>query len=159
MSGLRAFGGEVDAVFLDVGGVFHLPATDIIGAALLRVGVDPVDPELLDRFPDQRPSADEVLDRQQLLEHLDAAVATLSASDRLLLALRHQDGRSARGIATLMSLPTPFHVYRRLNRVHTALRQALAARSDRPPRVQSAAPDPSAVQYQWRSDGPLEPSQ
>jgi RNA polymerase sigma factor (sigma-70 family) len=117
-----------------------------------------LDPELLDRFPDKRPSADEVLDRQQLLDHLDRAVATLSANDRLLLALRYQDGRSAREIATLMSLPTPFHVYRWLNRVHTALRQALAAPSDRPRRVLGAAPDPSAVQYQWRSDGPLEPS-
>lgn len=117
-----------------------------------------LDPERLDRFPDQRPPADEVLDRQQLLEYLDAAVATLDASDRLLLALRYQDGRSAREIAALMSLPTPFHVYRRLNRVHLALRQAFAAASDRPGRGLSAAPGPSAVQYEWRSDGPLEPS-
>lgn len=117
-----------------------------------------LDPELLARFPDQRPPADEVLDRHQLLEHLDAAVASLSASDQLLLVFRYQDGRSAREIATLLSLATPFHVYRRLNRVHAALRQALAAPADRPPRVLSAAPDPSAVQYQWRSGGPLEPS-
>ncbi len=117
-----------------------------------------IDPGLLDRFPDQSPSADEVLDRQQLLEHLAATVATLGASDQLLLALRYQDGRSAREIATLMALPTPFHVYRRLNRVHSVLRQALAAPSDQSRRVLSAAPDPPAVQYQWRSDGPLEPS-
>jgi putative hydrolase of the HAD superfamily len=45
---MRAFGGEVDAVFLDVGGVFHLPDHDIIGAALRRVGVD-ADPDRLDR--------------------------------------------------------------------------------------------------------------
>ena len=37
---MRAFGGEVDAVFLDVGGVFHLPDHRIVGEALLRVGVD-----------------------------------------------------------------------------------------------------------------------
>ncbi len=50
MSGLRAFGGEVDAVFLDVGGVFHLPDHRIIGEALRRGGVDgALDPELLDR--------------------------------------------------------------------------------------------------------------
>jgi putative hydrolase of the HAD superfamily len=50
MSALQAFGGEVDAVFLDVGGVFHLPSPEIIGAALQRVGVeDPVDSDVLDR--------------------------------------------------------------------------------------------------------------
>ena len=39
MSVKRAFGGEVEAVFLDVGGVFHLPSHEIIGAALRRAGV------------------------------------------------------------------------------------------------------------------------
>jgi putative hydrolase of the HAD superfamily len=45
---MRAFGGEVDAVFLDVGGVFHLPDHRIVGKALLRVGVD-AGPDRLDR--------------------------------------------------------------------------------------------------------------
>jgi putative hydrolase of the HAD superfamily len=50
MSALRAFGGEVDAVFLDVGGVLHLPSADIVGEALRRLGFDdPVDPLVLDR--------------------------------------------------------------------------------------------------------------
>ena len=51
MSALRAFGGEVDAVFLDVGGVFHLPSPEIIGPALRRVGVGDggLDPAVLDR--------------------------------------------------------------------------------------------------------------
>ncbi|MEW6476303.1 MAG: HAD-IA family hydrolase [Actinomycetota bacterium] len=50
MSGLRAFGGEVEAVFLDVGGVLHLPSPDIVGTALRRVGLgEAIDPELLDR--------------------------------------------------------------------------------------------------------------
>jgi putative hydrolase of the HAD superfamily len=50
MSAQRAFGGEVEAVFLDVGGVFHLPSHEIVGAALRRVGVDgPLEPEVLDR--------------------------------------------------------------------------------------------------------------
>src|SRR5918999_2975485 len=45
-----AFGGEVEAVFLDVGGVFHLPHPGIISEALQRAGVDgPFDEELLDR--------------------------------------------------------------------------------------------------------------
>jgi putative hydrolase of the HAD superfamily len=45
---MRAFGGEVDAVFLDVGGVFHLPDHRIVGEALLRIGVD-AGPDRLDR--------------------------------------------------------------------------------------------------------------
>ncbi|MGH9009681.1 MAG: HAD family hydrolase [Acidimicrobiia bacterium] len=50
MSARQAFGGEVEAVFLDVGGVLHLPDPGIIGAALRRAGVDgSLDPELLDR--------------------------------------------------------------------------------------------------------------
>ena len=50
MSALQAFGGEVEAVFLDVGGVLHLPHPGIIGEALRRAGVDgSLEPELLDR--------------------------------------------------------------------------------------------------------------
>jgi len=48
MSGRWAFGGEVEAVFLDVGGVFHLPSHAIVLAALQRAGVD-ADVALLDR--------------------------------------------------------------------------------------------------------------
>jgi putative hydrolase of the HAD superfamily len=50
MSALRAFGGEVEAVFLDVGGVFHLPDHGIVGAALRRAGVEaPLEAAVLDR--------------------------------------------------------------------------------------------------------------
>ena len=50
MSGLRAFGGVVEAVFLDVGGVFHLPDHRIVTEALRRAGVDgPFEPDVLDR--------------------------------------------------------------------------------------------------------------
>ena len=50
MSGLRAFGGVVEAVFLDVGGVFHLPDPEIVGPALHRAGVaGPLDLAVLDR--------------------------------------------------------------------------------------------------------------
>ena len=50
MSARQAFGGEVEAVFLDVGGVFHLPDHGLIGEALRRAGVDgPIDPDALDR--------------------------------------------------------------------------------------------------------------
>ena len=47
---MQAFGGEVEAVFLDVGGVLHLPHPGIIGEALRRAVVDgALEPELLDR--------------------------------------------------------------------------------------------------------------
>ena len=50
MSARQAFGGEVEAVFLDVGGVFHLPDHRIIGEALRRAGVDgPLEGDVLDR--------------------------------------------------------------------------------------------------------------
>lgn len=47
---LQAYGGAVEAVFLDVGGVFHLPAPEIVGPALRRAGVAvPDDPAVMDR--------------------------------------------------------------------------------------------------------------
>jgi putative hydrolase of the HAD superfamily len=39
MAALEAFGGPVEAVFLDVGGVFHLPGHALVTAALRRAGV------------------------------------------------------------------------------------------------------------------------
>jgi putative hydrolase of the HAD superfamily len=48
--GRQAFGGEVEAVFLDVGGVLHLPDHRIIGEALRRAGVgEPLEGDVLDR--------------------------------------------------------------------------------------------------------------
>jgi RNA polymerase sigma factor (sigma-70 family) len=105
-----------------------------------------LDPESMDRLPDGKPPTDEVFDQVQLHQRLEAALATLSPGDRLLLSLRYEDERSAREIASLLFLPTPFHVYRRLNRVHDSLRQALTARADRPAEAGSAGPDAPAVQ-------------
>jgi putative hydrolase of the HAD superfamily len=48
MSAVQAFGGEVEAVFLDVGGVLHLPSHALVTRALVRAGVHPEE-ELLDR--------------------------------------------------------------------------------------------------------------
>lgn len=103
-------------------------------------------PEALNRIPDDTPSADEALEQKQLIERLDQAVAGLSASDQLLVSLRYRDERSVREIAALMGLPSLFHVYRRLNRVHAALRQALSVPLDREIGELRAAPGPSAVQ-------------
>ena len=90
-----------------------------------------LDPSVLERLSDGRPSADEELEREEMLERLDTAVAALSPSDQLLLTLRYQDNRSAGEIASLMSLSTPFHVYRKLNRVHESLRRAVGEPRDR----------------------------
>ena len=65
--------------------------------------------------------------RRGELEHaLDVAVTELVASDRLLLALRFHDDLSGAEIASLLGFPSPFHVYRRLNRVLLVLRERLA---------------------------------
>jgi RNA polymerase sigma factor (sigma-70 family) len=117
-----------------------------------------LDPEVLDRLPSSAPSAHEELEREQGLQKLGAAVAALSSSDQLLLTLRYHDDRSAREIASLMSLPTAFHVYRRLNRVHGSLRQALTSPLGPERSPAGAAPDSTAVQYGCRSDEPLEPT-
>ncbi len=71
----------------------------------------------------------------ELHEALAAAVGSLAPSDRLLLALRFEDGLSAQEIARVIHVPTPFHVYRRLDAVLRALRELLGARG-----VDSAAP-------------------
>jgi len=134
------------------------PAADDRSAPPRRLVELVLDPEVLDRLPSGRPSADEELEREQMLQRLGAAVATLSPSDQLLLALRYHDDRSAREIASLISLPTAFHVYRRLNRVHALLRQALTSPLEPERRQTSAAPDSTAVQYRYRSDGPFEPT-
>jgi len=106
-----------------------------------------LDPEVIARIPDNAPSADEELERRQVLLEFDAAVATLSPADQLLVTLRYEDNRSANEIASLMSLRTPFHVYRRLNRVHESLRPMLMARADRERRVDGAGHELPAVQY------------
>jgi RNA polymerase sigma factor (sigma-70 family) len=71
----------------------------------------------------------------QLQDALDAAIATLTADDRLLLKLRFEDGLSAQAIASVVGMPTPFHVYRRVRAVCAELRRRLRARG-----VESSAP-------------------
>jgi RNA polymerase sigma factor, sigma-70 family len=65
---------------------------------------------------------------------LNSAVATLNPPDRLLLALRFDDGRSAAEIATILKFPSQFHVYRRINTVLATLRELLRERG-----IESAA--------------------
>ncbi len=65
--------------------------------------------------------------RRERDSRLRAELGALPASDRLLLVLRFEDDLSAARIADLVGLPTPFHVYRRLNTVLARLRTALQA--------------------------------
>jgi RNA polymerase sigma factor (sigma-70 family) len=78
---------------------------------------------------------DEPLRSHELRSRLDEAMATISDDDRLLLKLRFDDDLSASAISKLVGLPTPFHVYRRLNALLRRLRDHLAQRG-----VESAQP-------------------
>lgn len=69
------------------------------------------------------------LDAADLRELLAQAIGELEPADRLLLALRFEDGLTAERIATTLQLPSPFHVYRRLKRVLDALRLRLVGQS------------------------------
>ena len=75
------------------------------------------------------------LRRAELNGALARAVGALSTTDQLLLTLRFRDGLSAAEIARSMAFPSPFHVYRSLNRLLGGLRQALRLRG-----VEDAAP-------------------
>jgi RNA polymerase sigma factor (sigma-70 family) len=62
---------------------------------------------------------------QEVRDVLGRALAALDPGDRLLLKLRFEDDLPAREVAGLVHLPTPFHVYRRLNALFAALRSVL----------------------------------
>ncbi|MCL7979803.1 MAG: sigma-70 family RNA polymerase sigma factor [marine benthic group bacterium] len=65
------------------------------------------------------------LEREEARAALHRATSSLGAEDRLLLALRFADELSAREIAEVVGLPSPFHVYRRLNAILARLRASL----------------------------------
>ena len=72
-------------------------------------------------------SADAVAVLDERNKKLRAALRALEPRERLLLALRFEDGRSASQIAQFLGVPTPFHVYRQLNALLAHLRRALQA--------------------------------
>jgi RNA polymerase sigma factor (sigma-70 family) len=84
-----------------------------------------VDPELVEAPGRHSPEAE--LTNRHRAERLDAALSALPPADRLLLKFRFEDDLSASAIAKAMGLPTPFHVYRRLNALFLSLRRALRA--------------------------------
>jgi RNA polymerase sigma factor (sigma-70 family) len=85
------------------------------------------DIELLD-LTSNEPGIDERVSAAEVREMLSAAIDTLAPADRLLVALRFDDGLSAQEIARVLQMPTPFHVYRRLEAVTGTLRAFLVAR-------------------------------
>ena len=64
-------------------------------------------------------------DAATLRETLREIIAALSPQDRLLLALRFEDGLTAERIAPVLNMPSVFHVYRRLSHVLAGLRERL----------------------------------
>lgn len=93
-------------------------------------------PEDLALVVDETAAApDRQLLERELTASLQAALDTLHPSDRLLLALKYEEDLSASEIAKIMILPSPFHVYRRLNNILGSLRRALRERG-----IMTAAP-------------------
>jgi RNA polymerase sigma factor (sigma-70 family) len=82
----------------------------------------------LDVTPEMARDTHQSLEARERDTTLGAILDALTPSDRLLLKLRFEDDLSAREIAGLLGLPTPFHVYRRLNALLAELRGTLRAR-------------------------------
>jgi RNA polymerase sigma factor (sigma-70 family) len=83
-----------------------------------------IDPDELSSDP--RSSPDALIRHRQLTDQLRDAMVTLAPADRLLLALRFQDGHPVKEIATMLKMPSVFHVYRRLSAVLGSLKSELA---------------------------------
>ncbi|MEO8193785.1 MAG: sigma-70 family RNA polymerase sigma factor [Gemmatimonadales bacterium] len=66
--------------------------------------------------------------RGELDDCLRTALAKLTPRERLLLTLRFEDDLPASRIAAVLGMPTPFHVYRRLNNLLAEMRVTLEAR-------------------------------
>jgi RNA polymerase sigma factor (sigma-70 family) len=84
------------------------------------------DPDGIDSLADPaQPDPLDLLDRADRGRALQRALGELEPGDRLLLKLRYEQDLSAREIAGLLGLPTPFHVYRRARIVCALLRSRL----------------------------------
>jgi RNA polymerase sigma factor (sigma-70 family) len=92
---------------------------------LLELTGDPFVLETI-RDPGLDPAAE--AQRSEQLQLLNRVLDELPPSDRLLLSLRFEDDLSASEIAGILGLPSPFHVYRRLNRLLPDLRRRLNGR-------------------------------
>ena len=86
-----------------------------------------VDPDVAGVAAPDGDGADAGIRALELSTALEAAVARLDVSDRLLLRLRFDDGLSVPTIARMTRARSVAHVYRRLERVLATLREALRA--------------------------------
>jgi RNA polymerase sigma factor (sigma-70 family) len=80
---------------------------------------------LVDVLPASGPAPGDELSARELSGALAVGLEKLEPSDRLLLRLRFHDDVSVAEIARILSLPSVFHVYRRLNRIYAELRSTL----------------------------------
>lgn len=80
----------------------------------------------LSGIPADVTNAEDSLIGRELSESLFHALERLEPADRLIVKLRFEDGLAASAIAPLLGLPTPFHVYRRLEAIAATLKRALA---------------------------------
>jgi RNA polymerase sigma factor (sigma-70 family) len=85
-----------------------------------------IDPEELATSAAHGP--DIAIRQRELTSALRTAIDQLDPADRLLLALRFEDDRPVREIATIMRLPSVFHVYRRVSAALAELKRLLANR-------------------------------
>lgn len=90
---------------------------------LVDLLADQVDVETLATQDGKAPDAG--IRDEDLHQALRTALARLDTRDRLLLRMRFELDLPARRVADLMGFPTPFHVYRRCNRVCERLREEL----------------------------------
>jgi RNA polymerase sigma factor (sigma-70 family) len=93
---------------------------------LARLASMPIDLNLL--VDDRQGAPDHRVQNDELHRALDAAINELGADDRLLIKLRFEDELAAPAIASVLSLPSVFHVYRRINAACERLRKSLMAR-------------------------------
>ena len=86
-------------------------------------------PEFADSIPDENAETPaEAMERAELSDELRALRESLPPGDRLLLAMRFDDGLSAAEIATILRYPSQFHVYRKINALLADLKLRLKER-------------------------------
>ena len=103
----------------------HYPLYRIRRALADSIGPDIDVEQIVDEQSPSLVSQAVVGERDGLLR---AVLIRLTPRERLLLTLRYEDDLSASRIASVIGLPTPFHVYRQLNNVLQKLRVMLEAR-------------------------------
>lgn len=86
---------------------------------------DELELESIEGDADRLPDAE--LEHTERRAVLDAALAQLDVSDRLILRLRFEDGLSVPEIARLVGVDSPFKIYRQLDKVLATVRKHLEA--------------------------------